>query len=60
MTKERPTRYRATWEFELRYHSDYRYLRETLQRFVDGLQENYGGLSSDYLAIEKIEQETAR
>lgn len=54
--REKPTRYRATWEFELRCPSDYQHLRQTLQRFVDGLQEIHRGLHSDYLAIEKIEE----
>lgn len=56
MSKENPTRYRATWEFELRYPSDYKYVREALERFTLGLSRDYRALISDYLAIEKVEK----
>ena len=55
MAKENPTRYRAVWEFELRYPSDYQYVRQALETFTRNLSEGYKPINSDYLAIEKVE-----
>ncbi len=56
MPREKPTRYRATWEFELRFPHAYAYVREEFQEFTRKLEERCMALNSDYCAIEKIER----
>lgn len=55
--KENPTRYRATWEFELRYPSDYEGVRSWLHEAIERLTYNASHIQSDFLVIEKVEKE---
>lgn len=53
--KERPTSYRATWKFELRYPRDYEMIRSRLNHFTKEMEDLYS-LQSDYLSIKKVKR----
>jgi cephalosporin hydroxylase len=51
--REKPTRYRAVWEFELRFPDDYEKVRAQLQDLTIELAANTM-MQSDFLSIEKV------
>jgi len=53
MPREKPTTYRATWEFALRFPSDYKHVRSMLESFTKGMEDSRQ-LQNSFLSIEKI------
>lgn len=57
MSKSRTQRYRVTSEFVLKDRGEYQVYCEIFQRFFRNLEATSVGFQSDYLAIEKVEEE---
>lgn len=53
--KIEPTRYKMSFEFVLRYPSDYQSVTNKLRAALDDVEETTHNFAPDYLAFEKVE-----